>query len=332
MILVNGSKGIGTGFSTDIMSYNPLQIINKLELMLRNMDHNIDIDPYYQGFNGSIEFLRTDKKYLIKGLYQKISENKIRVTELPIGQWTEDYKIYIENLMDTKKKDKNYIKDYTDLSTDITVDFTIEFYPGCLKDLMIKTTDICGNASISALEKLLKLYTTHSITNMHLFDAKEHLRKFESATEIIEEYYGVRHAFYAKRKKYQIDALEKELVVLSNKARFINDNLGGNIDLRRKKKCEIQEILINKKYDPINSQDGTNFNYLIKMPMDCVSEESVEKLMKEKRERENELALLEQTSIEQIWLNELKELKKEYINFYNSQNENKVMVIKKKKK
>ena len=332
MILVNGTKGIGTGFSTDIMSYNPLQIINKLELMLQNMDHKIDIDPYYQGFNGSIEFLKTDKKYLIKGLYQKISENKIRITELPIGQWTEDYKIYIEGLMDTKKKEKNYIKDYTDLSTDITVDFTIEFNSGCLKELMTKTIDICGNACISGLEKLLKLYTTHSITNMHLFDANEHLRKFECATEIIEEYYGIRLAFYTKRKNYQMDALKKELVVISNKARFINDNLCGNIDLRRKKKQEIQEILINRKYVPISSHDGTNFNYLIKMPMDSVSEEAVEKLMKEKRERENELALLEQTSIEQIWLNELKELKKEYINFCNSQSENKVMVIKKKKK
>ena len=299
-------KGIGTGFSTDIMSYNPLQIINKLELMLQNMDHKIDIDPYYQGFNGSIEFLRTDKKYLIKGLYQKISENKIKVTELPIGQWTEDYKIYIEGLMDTKKKEKNYIKDYTDLSTDITIDFTIEFYPGSLKELMTKTIDICGNTSVSGLEKLLKLYTTHAITNMHLFDADEHLRKFESATEIIEEYYGIRLAFYAKRKNSQIAAFKKELVVISNKARFINDNLSGNIDLRRKKKCEIQTILINKKYDPISCQDGTNFNYLIKMPMDSVSEEAVEKLMKEKRESEKELALLEQTSIEQIWLNELK--------------------------
>ena len=28
MVLVNGSRGIGTGFSTDIMSYNPIDIIN----------------------------------------------------------------------------------------------------------------------------------------------------------------------------------------------------------------------------------------------------------------------------------------------------------------
>ena len=33
MILVNGTKGIGTGFSTDIMCYNPTQIIDYLILL-----------------------------------------------------------------------------------------------------------------------------------------------------------------------------------------------------------------------------------------------------------------------------------------------------------
>ena len=62
MVLVNGSKGIGTGFSTDIMCYNPLQIMNKLILMLKNEPHNIDIEPYYQGFKGMIEPIEENKK------------------------------------------------------------------------------------------------------------------------------------------------------------------------------------------------------------------------------------------------------------------------------
>ncbi len=107
------------------MCYNPTQNINKLELMLKKQDHDIDITPYYQGFKGSIEHLKGEKKYIIKGIYQKISDNKIHITELPIGQWTEDYKILLENLMDNKKKDKQYVRNYTDLSTDVSVDFTV---------------------------------------------------------------------------------------------------------------------------------------------------------------------------------------------------------------
>ena len=148
---------------------------------------------------------------------------------------------------------------------------------------------------------------------MHLFDAKEHLRKYDNPADIIEEYYSIRLAFYDKRKKYQINTLEKELIIISNKTRFINDNLNGNIDLRRKKKDEIHEILINKKYDLLgNGSDVTNFNYLIKMPMDSVSEEAVEKLMKEKSERDAELEILSQTTIEEMWLHELSELKNAY--------------------
>jgi DNA topoisomerase-2 len=334
MVLINGTKGIGTGFSTDIMCYNPIQIINKLELMIQGGEHDIDIQPYYHEFTGTIKKLETEQKYLIKGIYEKISENKIRITELPVGQWTEDYKIHLESLIDTKKKEKTYIRDYTDLSTDINIDFTIEFYPGCLYELMTKQINISDSSiSISALEKLLKLYTTHSTTNMHLFDAKEHLRKFKTPSEIIEEYYDIRLTFYDKRKKYQLAALKKELLVISNKAKFINDNLLGKIDLRRKKKNEITEILINGKYDSIGENTENNFNYLIKMPMDSVSEEAVDKLMKEKIEKESELKNLESMKLEQIWLNELEELKREYIKFStpNSNTEKKIIIKKKKK-
>jgi DNA topoisomerase II len=316
MILVNGSKGIGTGFSTDIMCYNPLQIINKLELMLNKKSHDIDICPYYHGFKGSIELLSDNKKYIIKGTFEIINATKIRITELPIGTWTEDYKVYLETLTDTKKKDKNYVKDFTDMSTDTSVDFTIEFYYGGIKSLMEKTIDLGDSNKISMLEKLLKLYTIHSITNMHLFDANECLKKYNTASEIIEEYYGIRLAFYDKRKKYQMDKIEKELIILSNKARYINDNLSGKIDLRRKKKDEITKILNDLKYDALeNTDDVSNFNYLIKMPMDSVSDEAVEKLMKEEEQKENELTLLTSLSIEDMWLIELDELKKEYIKY-----------------
>ena len=349
MVLVNGSKGIGTGFSTDIMCYNPLQIINKIMLMLKAEAHDIDIEPLYQGFNGTIEPIKENKKikkYIIKGKYEIIDKNKIRVTELPVGTWTEDYKEYLESLIDNKKKDgkksgEAQIKDFVDMSTDINVDFTVEFPSGVLKELLSKTIDISGTGespskNVTALEKLLKLYTTHSITNMHLFDANEHLRKFENVSDIIEEYYGVRLTLYDKRKKYQICALEKELLLISNKARFINDNLSGKIDLRRKKKDEIIEILTKLKFDALEEK-GPQFNYLIKMPMDSVSEEAVEKLMREKKEKETELAVLSGMKIEDIWLNELTELKTEYMKFrgevLNPQhNVSKDTIIKKKKK
>ena len=314
MILVNGTKGIGTGFSTDIMCYNPNHIIDKLVCMLKNEKYDEELHPYYKGFKGTIEKIDS-KKYLIKGCY-KVIDNKVKVTELPIGTWTQDYKEFIEGLIDPKKKEsKPLVKDYNDMSTDTCIDFTIEFYPGVLKALHDKVTDISGNCSekVTELEKLLKLYTTHSTNNMHLFDEKEHLKKFNSAEEIVETYYPTRLKYYKIRKDYQLKALNNELLILSNKARYITETLNDNIDLRRKKKEEIENLLTKLKFDKDPNNDNS-YNYLIKMPMDSVSEEAVQKLLNDKEVKENEVKSLSEKSIEDIWLEELKVLKNELTN------------------
>ena len=132
MILVNGAKGIGTGFSTDIMSYNPLQIISYLKNKLNGNCSGISekIEPYYEGFTGTITPI-DEHKYLIRGVYNMPNSKTIQITELPVGTWTDDFKQHLENLMETKKGDKRpIIKDYNDMSTDTTVDFTITFEPG----------------------------------------------------------------------------------------------------------------------------------------------------------------------------------------------------------
>ena len=83
-----------------------IQIINKLTLMLKKeRDTILILNHIIMDLKGSIKFLKDERKYLIKGIYEKIGDNKIHITELPVGQWTEDYKIFLENLMDTKKKD-----------------------------------------------------------------------------------------------------------------------------------------------------------------------------------------------------------------------------------
>ena len=47
--------------------------------------------------------------------------------------------------------------------------------------------------------------------------------------------------------------------------------------------------------------------------MDSVSEENVQKLLKEKGQKESQHSALEGTSIEQLWLADLAELRTEYV-------------------
>jgi DNA topoisomerase-2 len=334
MILVNGSKGIGTGFSTDIMCYNPVQIIDYLKNKLLSIeDDDIEFIPYYEGFKGHITKI-TNEKFLVKGLYEKVGVDKIKVTELPVGYWTEDFKELIENLIEPGadkegKKTQALIKDYDDMSKDTNVDFTITFSKGKLDEL----EKMKGDYGCNGLEKLLKLYTTNSTTNMHLFDADDTLQKYDKVSEIIDDYYVTRLTLYETRKEYMIDSLDKELVLLSNKAKYIQENLDGTIDLRKKKREQVCEMLQEKGYNTID--DDLEYKYLIRMPMDSVTEENVDKLLKDKASKEQELAVIKNTTINQMWISELNNIKDLYVEYKEERTrlmngETKIKSIKKK--
>jgi hypothetical protein len=98
--------------------------------------------------------------------------------------------------------------------------------------------------------------------------------------------------------------------LLKNKVRYIQENLDGTIDLRRKSSEEINKMLSDKKYEVIN-----DYKYLIKMPMDCVTEENVKKIENEYRLKNDELNVLINTSSEETWLFELSMLEDEYVLF-----------------
>jgi DNA topoisomerase-2 len=320
--LMNGISGIGTGFSCNIPAFNPLQVVEYLRNKLTDEETDeMEFAPYYEGFKGSIKKI-ADNKYLVKGLYEKIGEDKIRITELPVGTWTMPYITFLEGLMDgttakpataklatakpaTDKKSAPSIKDFTSICTEVSVDITVVFPKDKLAELESVKDATTG---VNGLEKLLKLTTTISSTNMHMFDSERKLHKYGSVQNIIDDFYIVRMEAYRKRKAYLMKALQNKLVKLSNRARYILANLDGSVDLRKKTAQQVTDLLTGLKFDQI---DG-DFKYLIKMPMDSVTQENVDAILKEKANAEQELKKLESTTLETIWLEELTVFEKEY--------------------
>ena len=314
MILVNGTKGIGTGFSTDIMCYNPMEIIQYLRQKLASSDTPPvqEFMPYYEGFSGAISKI-SDNKFLIKGKYEKVGPDKIRIVELPIGTWLDDYKEYLEQLTEAVdkagKKITPVIKDYDDMSSDTIIDFIITLQKGLVDELESTVSDNGCNG----LEKMFKLFTTNTTTNMHLFDAEDKLKKYENVCEIIDDYFDTRIQMYQVRKNYLIMAITEELVLLSNKVKYIKEVLEGTVDLRRKKKDEVSTMLLEKGYSVID--EDSDFKYLTKLPMDSVSEENVEKLEKDHQNKMADLDEVKATTIQQMWLKELVVLETEYLHY-----------------
>ena len=308
MIAINGAKGIGTGFSCDIPSHNTLDIIDYIQAKLKGTVLP-EIAVYYEGFMGTIQKVKKDR-YLIKGKYEIIGTDQIRVTELPIGTWTEDYKEFLETLIETKdskKSKKSFIvKSYVDMSTDTDIDFKIKLVSGTMNKLLPKQTDYGCNE----LEKKFRLYTTKTTTNMYLFDSEQKLKKYETVADIIDDYIPVRVETYGKRIAYLIGQLEREVMILSNKARFIQEQCDDIIDLRRKKSQQVIALLTTREYDIVDND--AEYKYLRSMRIEQMEEENIAKLLAECDKKKIELEDLKKQTPSNMWMCELNELRDKY--------------------
>jgi DNA topoisomerase II len=304
--LINGISGIGTGFSCNIPAFHPTDCVEYLKAKLTKKAFDKEFVPYYEGFKGNVRKIEANK-FLVKGCYEVINDNSIRITELPVGTWTMSYTTFLESLMDgvdkNGKKSAPLIRDFTSLSTEVHVDFTITFPRGKMMELMSE-----GDEFVNGLEKALKLSTTISTSNIHMFDGQRQLHKYRTVEEIIDGYMEIRYSMYEKRKAHMIDNLTRRLQKLSNKAKYIQQTLSGEVDLRKKSAIQVEELMTKYEFDKI---DG-DFKYLIKMPMDSVTEENVAHIMKERDDATKELEVLTKTTINKMWLCDLAVFEKQY--------------------
>jgi len=315
MILVNGTAGIGTGFSTDIPCFNPIEIIDNLINIIDNKPDNYNMmHPYWRGFTGKVEKVG-DNTYETTGIYS-IHKNKLLITELPVGTWTQNYKEFLEKLYELEqakknKDDKNFIN-YKEHHTDTKVSFELEFSHGYLEN-------------IKDIPKQFHLTSKVSINNMHLYSTKGKLTKYNTIRDIFEEYYTHRVELYAKRREFQLNELKDELEMISNKARFILMVVNEELIINKRKRGEIEDDLEENDFKKINN----SYDYLLNMPIYQLTFEKIEELKKQKDIKEAEYNKLNKMKPHDIWKNELVELK----NMLNTLNDHKeeTKPLKKKK-
>eukprot|EP00965_Chrysotila_dentata_P193276 6175661-Pleurochrysis_carterae.AAC.1 len=91
MVLVNGADGIGTGWSTNVPNYNPREIVANLRRMMDG-EEPLPMDPWYRGFSGTVTQADSKGTYLTYGVVSKLDSTTLKITELPVRKWTQDYK------------------------------------------------------------------------------------------------------------------------------------------------------------------------------------------------------------------------------------------------
>lgn len=285
MILINGACGIGTGFSSDVPSFNPDDIKERLLRLVQDEDADIpEMTPWYKDFKGIIK-KSEHNKWTTHGKYS-VTANVITVTELPIGTWTNDYKIFLDKL-----ETENIIYSYKNNSTESSVYFEIKFP----LETVIEWTD---NREI---EKKLKLVSHLSANNMYVFNENNEIVKMETPEEIIYHFWRIRNDYYNKRKEYLVNKLKHELDIISNKIRFVNDIMDENVIVFKKKLTDIRDQLTNKDYKLIND----SYDYLTDMKIHTFSEDTLSTLNNKCAAVTKEYTNVSKMKLKDFWLQDL---------------------------
>jgi DNA topoisomerase-2 len=193
MVLINGADGIGTGWSTSIPNYHPVDVVNNLKRRMGRLDDDqeekpfITMMPWFKGWKGTPEEAGP-MRYNFNGVIREAGNNEVEITELPIRMWTDDFKAKLEDIIKAEKV-ASFIKDYKEYNDHKSVHFIIQLDEKHMK-----------SALTDGLAERFKLNKTVATSNLVAFDARGQIRKYEKVEDILEEYYVYRLAMYTKRK------------------------------------------------------------------------------------------------------------------------------------
>jgi DNA topoisomerase-2 len=249
--------------------------------LTENEDSEIEeMMPWYKGFIGKIVKVETNK-WTTHGLYE-VKGNKIIITELPIGTWTEDYKIFLDKL-----ETEEIIYSYKNNSTDTTIHF----------ELSLSLENIIQWTNNAEIEKKLKLMSHISGKNMYVFDENDKIVKMESAEEIIFRFWKIRNEYYLKRQKYTINKIKCELDVITSKIKFIDDVIHENIKVFRQTLEFINSQLETKEYSKIEN----SYRYLTDMKIHSFSKDTIDTLTEKMKTLSDEYTKILNMKLKDFW-------------------------------
>ena len=190
---------------------------------------------------------------------------------------------------------------------------------------------------------------------MHGFDHDMKLRHYPLPEDIVNAFIPIRLAGYVKRKQVQLSELETQTNIMSNKARFINSIVDGDIPMVRGSgsgRARDKNVFLSNeelaaffkeqgytgKSDMFDSSHNSDthggdvikedssgnvastvesnlvqeYSYLLNMSISSLTVDRANSLDRKVLELKTQLELLNKTTPEAMWLNDLSQLEQEF--------------------
>lgn len=296
LVLVSSQIGMAPGYKFQCsVSYNPLDVIDAcIEILKKGELKKTIIHPYVRGIK-SDHFIKDEKsgRWINRGDYTcDMKHDTVHITQLPYDVTFKDFEDMLNDLIE-----KGTIRDWRNFSHDDILDYRI-IYPKTKLSVEAK------EGKINKFEKSLKLVSVIQPNIFNILDESGKVRYFEDEYEVVRYFVGWRLEKYAHRKDKLVSVMEEKLAENDAICRFIEFVNKGKIKIQNRKKSEIKADL--KTHDLPDS--------VLSVQISKLTDEEKMELIKKNEEIKKELEYIKSTAIEDMYLDDLKKLRKELAN------------------
>ena len=292
LVLVSAQQGMAPGYKfLNSIPLNPLGVIDKCSEIIRKGKSSFILEPYVKGIRqDSFSYSEKSRRWTSRGEYSiDLKNNFVKITDLPYGV---TYKSFEETLNDMA--DSGKIRDWKNFSQDGNIDYRVIYAPG-------KLSALTQPDKLPELEQSLMLTRVVEKNILNVLDENGKLVYFETPEELTEHFVRWRLTKYTLRKERMMSVLEKRYKDNSDLCRFIELVNGGKIVIQNRKKADVKKDLDKEKLP----------HSVLSIEISKLTDEEREELLQKNKEIKDEMEYVRATSIENMYLDDLKNLRKE---------------------
>ena len=287
LVLINGTKGIATGFATHIIPRDPVSIIELCKEYLSKGTVTKHPKIKFPDFNGTIMSEDEPNKYSIVGTFEKKSKTQLTITEVPYGFDREGYIKVLDKL-----EDEGDIVSYDDLCDKRGFNFEVK--------LKQNSSASWNNAKIIQKFKLSRPITE----NLTVIDFNGKLREYDDSRELIKDFCDFKLTILQKRIDLQIKNISEKARWLNVKMNFIQAVLDDKIIFKNKKKKQVVDQMVDALV-PILNDDSER---LLRINIMSLTDEMVKELAKEIKAADKELKFWKTTTPKAQFITDIEEV------------------------
>jgi DNA gyrase/topoisomerase IV subunit A len=275
LVLSNGTKGIATGFATNILPRETKDIIRACKEYLSNGKISKKLKIKFPEFNGTVvQDLEEQNRYFCKGLFEKRGKTVLLITEIPYGVDRESYVTILDKL-----EESDEIVSYDDLCDKDGFKFEVK-----LKQ------NTSANWDDAKIEKEFRL--TKPITeNLTVIDQNGKLREYTDERDLIKDFCDYRLGILQKRIDLRVKEYNEEFRWLDVKMQFIKEVIDNNIIFKNKKKADVSEQILQN-----TTALADDIERLLRINIMSLTDEMVKSLKAEQDNAKKELKFWKSTT------------------------------------